>query len=286
MDGQDLLLNYENIDPDVVIDIDLSPSEEDEEVEFLTPDDAPVWMNAADAADKLGVKVRHVRRLATAGKILRRKDEGDERTMYCLSPLFEDEDTPPVEGNPQTSRKSADEVRAGAGTGAILLSADTGEHIKVEVEQEVDRARLEKLLERNSKPIDSTSENPTVVLQAEDVEYLQDDVVPAELLRTNRELMRLVEGVMSRWTEAMQARGDASDDLKQLMTQAGELQQCLNHWQYHAGLLERQLMATAFLASRALDVADEAVATRWKSGRRLATLRERLDTLRGELGES
>jgi len=222
-------------------------------------DDSLGWSCAADVADELGVSVRHVRRLATAGLLERRRFE--EKSVYRIAPTLPE---PEKVSSESTSRCKTND--RSPDTHPRLLDEHTGS-------AEIPQPPLE------PPPAKRTDE--TIIISSEDVEFLgPEELVSTELLATNRELMKLVDGVLSRWTEVTQERGRASDSLHTALDKALQLQQCLGLWQHHAAALEREMLQNSFTTTRALDLADEAVSLGWSSFRRRRALKERLEGLR------
>ncbi len=231
------------------------PSEPQEEEKEDVQEDTRPWMTAADTAMRLSVTVRRLRGLATAGKVERSKQDG--RTMYR-----------PLPEKPTDSRTES--------TNAVTLSSDTrpGRRVK-ETTDHPAKARV--------RALQTKVGDGTVILDERDVTFFSGETASEDLLETNRELMRLVDNVLDRWSLTNNARSDAEGKNHAALKQALELQQVLGHWQSYAGQLERELIHNRFVAARALDVAEEALGVRWHQRKRRQTLSTRVDTLKTQV---
>lgn len=245
---------------------------------------ADTWLTAAEAAEALDISVRHLRRLATAGKVERRRQ--DERTVYRIAPWLQELEQAERTATAATTTTPADETGASTRSPDTCRAADPAAAAAASDDSEAASAEATGVIERARVRPRGRSAETVVALDEVDVIVATDDsekVVAQELVATNRELMRLVEGMLGRWSEVNAEQTRAQDEIKTAMRGTLEVQQCLQHWQHHAATLERQLLETLHLATRALDVADEALASRWTSGKRQRTLRERLEQLRGQI---
>ena len=139
-----------------------------------------------------------------------------------------------------------------------------------------------KVVQQDTQP---SASDETVVLSPDDIEYFEGaEFVASELADTNRELMRLVDGVLARWTEANSERGYSDEETKLALNQALQVQQCLAMWQDHASRLERDMMDQVHTVTRALDIADEVLSARWMRKKRRHDLKDRLTALRTRRG--
>ena len=220
------------------------------------------WISATDAAELFEVSVRQLRALATAGRLQRRVLEG--QVQYRIP----DEDID-LEDDGSSTLVDLDESTARADLAAVKEGTQPGTQAET-----TGAVRRDAVAER------SVHEEKTVVISEEDIEFLNNELVQSELLNTNRDLMRLVEGVLSRWTEAHSDRSRSNEELKKALNKSLELQQCLTHWQHHASQLRRVIDEQQFITTRALDLAEEAVASRWTPRKRQAVLKARLISLR------
>jgi len=240
------------------------------------PRDDDEWIAATDAATTLDVSVRHLRRLATAGKIKRRRDDG--RSVYCINPYLEARASRSAAGD-----NTGEPANAASETGAGL-TPDTHRAPADDVAESRDAAgEVAGTARRREEAIGDDEET---VIRVDDADIIRaEDVMAEELVQTNRELMRLIDGMLDRWGEVHREQGQNHSEVREAMARTFEVQQCLNHWQHHAGSLERRLLDAVHVATRALDVADEALASRWTAGRRRKTLQARLGDLRDKVDQ-
>lgn len=247
---------------------------------------AETWLSAAAAAEALDVSVRHLRRLATAGKLERRRD--NERTVYRIAPYLE------AQRQQQLERAATPAADTGAAPSPdTCRSAEPADAADAADAEDAVASEVTGIVRRTApaQRREVSVHDSETVIAVEDIDLFEQDdeddephkIVAQELVNTNRELMRLVEGMLGRWSEVNAEHNLAQGEVKRALQGTLQIQQCLQHWQHHASTLERQILEKLHVATRALDVADEALSTRWTSTRRQQTLRTRLEALRVQL---
>ncbi|MDX9722051.1 MAG: hypothetical protein RBU37_14995 [Myxococcota bacterium] len=218
------------------------------------PDNDQCWLIATDAAKALGISTRRLRKLAALGKVARRRQEG--RFVYQV-PGLGAQLSSEVE-NTNSGRMSAYDPQTQPGSSIAAKCSP-------------------------SKRESSIHDEKTVIVSAEEIEYVENDFVPTELMHTNRELMHLIDVVLGNWTAVSSQRTVSAAEIRRALSYSLELQHCLGEWKQYSQNLERRHMESAHTASRALDIAEEVLSSRWASSRRRQTLRDRVNELRARL---